>query len=124
MASSADHEQQASRNRDFYDELGAENTSRPEWAMTVLFYTAVQEVQALIVRKGWKIQRSGRWVFPEDHGERLRVINRECPQIETDYRSLKNWSEGARYDCHVFGPGHLKAAKAVLDRICAELAKT
>jgi hypothetical protein len=124
MASSADHQQQASRNRDFYTDIGAENTKWPEWAVAALFYTAVHEVQAVIVRKQWKVQRKdGSWKFPEVHEERLRVINRECPQIEPDYRSLKQWSEGARYECRSFSKGNLQMAKGVLDRIVAELAK-
>lgn len=92
--------------------------------MTALFYTAIHEVQAVIVRKNWRVQqKNGSWTLPVDHVERLRVINRECPQIEPDFRSLKNWSEGARYRCQAFGSGHLQLAKGVLDRISAELSK-
>jgi hypothetical protein len=124
MASAAAHEQQASRNRDFYKEIGGRNTPWPEWALAALFYAAVHEVQALIVRKNWRLQRKdGPSRFPSDHNERLRVIKRECPQIETDYRSLKQWSEDARYECRPFSPGNVQLAKAVLDRITVELAK-
>ena len=124
MAASADHEQQASRNRDFYTEIGAENTQWPEWALTALFYTAVHQVQAVIVRKGWKVRRKdGSLKFPDVHEERLRVINRECRQIETDFRLLKQWSEGARYECRAFAPHNVKLAERTLDQITAELAK-
>lgn len=92
--------------------------------MTALFYAALHEVQAVIVRKQWLVQqKSGAWTLPGDHSERLRVINRECSQIEADFRALKNWSEGARYRCQAFAVGHLQLAKGVLDRITAELAK-
>jgi hypothetical protein len=124
MARRADHEQQASRNRDFYEELGAEKTARPEWAMTALFYTAVHDVQVVIIRKGWKFQtKNGSWRFPRDHHERLAIIKRECPQIAADYRALQQWSEAARYECRPFGRADLQLAKRTLDGIAVELAR-
>jgi len=114
-------EEQAASNEDHYNELGGDSAVRSDWAMTALYYAAVQHVQALIVRKGWKVTYKGQTQFPADHGQRLEVIGRECPQIEADFRTLKGWSEDARYECATF-EGKLAIARGTLERIKAEIA--
>lgn len=121
MPSASEHEEQAASNEDHYRELGGDAAVRSDWAMTVLYYAAVQHIQALIVRKGWKVKYKGKLRFPAEHGERLQVIHRECQQIEADFRTLKGWSEDARYECEKFD-GKLAFARAALESIKAEIA--
>lgn len=115
MPSAPKHQQQAADNEDFYRRvLGGASASRTDWAMTTIFYTAVHEVQALIVRKGWRVRDHGQLRVPKTHEQRLRAIHRYCRQLEGDYRNLKTWSEGARYDCQTYSQTDLQAAEQVL----------
>jgi hypothetical protein len=120
VPSASEHEEQAASNREFYGELGGENAERSDWAVTVLFYCAVQEVQALILRKGWRVEDAGRSVIPRTHFHRDTAIRENCPQIWNDYSLLKGWSKAARYDCERFD-GKLSLAEQTLDRIRAEI---
>jgi uncharacterized protein (UPF0332 family) len=109
------HQQQAADNESFYrQQLGGASAARSDWAMTAIFYTAVHEVQALIVRKGWTIRDHGQFRIPETHGQRLQAIKRYCGQIEGEYRDLKTWSEGGRYNCQTYTPQDLQNAERVL----------
>jgi hypothetical protein len=117
VPSASDHEQQADSNEKFYNELGAENTTRSDWAMTTLFYCAIHDVQAVAIRKGWRVKYQGAKRFPEDHNERLRIVSKHLQPIEAEYRSLKDWSEGARYRCETFNSAQLKLAKSTLGKI-------
>lgn len=89
--------------------------------MTVLFYTAVQEVQALIVRKGWRVEDAGRQIVPKTHHHREQAIKANCGQILDEYRVLKNWSKAARYDCERFD-GKLAMARQQLENLTAKIA--
>jgi hypothetical protein len=122
VPSARKHRQQAADNEDFYRRvLGGASASRSDWAMTLIFYTAVHDVQALIVRKNWLVRDHGQLQLPETHGQRLMALHRYCPQVEADYRTLKTWSEGARYDCQTYSATDLQAAERVLASLQGKL---
>jgi len=84
VPSAADHRSIAARNEAFYRDLCGQEPMRGDWAMTVLFYIAVHEVQAVIVKNRWYVKVHGRPKVPDDHGQRLTAIGENCPEIEAD----------------------------------------
>lgn len=120
MPSASEHEEQAASNRDFYRDLGGDSAERSDWAMTALFYIAVQEVQALIVRKGWRVADAGRQIIPKTHHHREQAIRENCPEIFGEYRLLKDWSKAARYDCERFD-GKLAMAEKQVENLTAKI---
>lgn len=115
MASSKDHYAQARSNEGFYEALGSDSSTTPEWAMTALFYAAVHYVQAacLDLRAG---------PIPQDHRERKAAIRNQFRSVANDYETLYHESRKARYEC-VKHKGHqLKAAQKLLNGIAAETA--
>jgi hypothetical protein len=93
-----DHLAQARRNYRLYLQLraGGEFT---EWALTVLFYTAVHLVQAYAAQHG-------PWV-PANHGERAEYIRERLGPVFHDYRDLQDRSEDVRYDLWTISEGEL-----------------
>jgi hypothetical protein len=121
VPSASDHEEQASQNEAFFKDLGGKDAARSDWAMTALFYTALHEIQALAIRKGWRVRHRAGLRFPEDHNERLQVIATHLAPIEAEYRSLKDWSEHARYRCGTFTSAQLALAEGTLKTIRTHL---
>lgn len=124
MPSASDHDQQAADNEAFYrQELGGAKAARSEWAMTALFYCAVHEVQAFLVRKRQYLHSVGVARLPRRHQDRLTVLHDHFPTLEPLYRSLKDWSEDARYECATFTEPQLRLAEATLNNLRAEIAQ-
>jgi hypothetical protein len=88
--------------------------------MTVLFYIAVQEVQALIIRKGWRVEDARRLIVPKTHHHREQAIREKCNQILAEYRLLKDWSKAARYDGERFD-GNLGLAEEQVENLTAKI---
>ena len=83
-----DHLAQAARNLQFYNSFDRINFS--EWAVTVLFYAALQYVDAFLAT---------RQIHPMKHDIRDRLINRlaELKPIYSHYSFMKSHSRTARY---------------------------
>ena len=116
MPSASDHEELAAQDEAFSEALAADPL-RSRWAMTAMFYSAVHAVQAVSVRRGWRVKHKGVLRYPEDHGERLQVVSRKLSEVETEYRALKEWSEAARYEGMTFSETQLALARAQLAAI-------
>lgn len=115
MATANEHEEQAASNEEFYREIGGSDAQRPDWAITVLFYTAVQEVEALIARKKWTVTtKTGAVVRPTNHQQREKAMKQHCPGLVAEFSALQDWSEGARYQCQSFTAANVKLAEATL----------
>lgn len=117
MASSLAHLTQAQTNEGFYEDLGAERSNTPEWAMTVLFYAAVHYVQAACVHLRYQPE-------PSDHKERKKAIRTEFRGIASDYESLEDASRRARYECVKPARQELVDAKKQLREIAGQIAAT
>jgi hypothetical protein len=117
MPSSLDHLTQAQANEGFYEELGADNAAKPDWAMTVLFYAALHYAQA-----GFTYLLAG--TAPDTHKARRGAIRTRFRAIADDYEKLYNASCRARYDCISPKREQLRDAKDLLKRIADEIAKT
>jgi hypothetical protein len=117
MASSLDHFQQAQSNEGFYEALGADSSTTPEWAMTVLFYSALHYVQAALIHL-----QSGS--APTDHDKRRGAVRTQFRSIAGKYEALYNASIRARYECARPKPAQLASAQQELRAIATEIAKT
>lgn len=117
MTSSLDHLAQAQANEGFYEELGADSASSPDWAMTALFYSALHYAQAGFV---YLLQNSA----PSTHKERRGAIRTRFRSIADDYETLYNASRSARYDCIRPKRQQLQDAQKLLREIADEVAKT
>jgi hypothetical protein len=115
MATSRDHWEQARGNEGFYEEIGADRSSTPEWAMTALFYAALHYAQAAFVFLG---------VSPSDHTERKRALRTTFRSVAPVYEALEDASRRARYECDKPQPGELQKAQKSLRDIAGEIAKT
>ena len=82
--------------------------------MTVLFYTAMHEIQAALVADGSR---------PVDHTERQRVLREKWPTLATAYETLFTRSKQARYECHRHSQADLAFAEAALQQVRREIAK-
>ena len=75
-----------------------------DWAMTAMFYSALNLVQAYFVEHG---------ISATTHGQRLlRIL--ETPDLRTIidlYRVLKTRSESARYECRRFTSAEYRATR-------------
>jgi len=117
MASSLDHLSQAQANEGFFEELGADSSSTPDWAMTVLFYAALHYAQAGFV---YLLQNAA----PSTHKERRGAIRTRFRAIAIDYEKLYDASCRARYDCIRPKREQLQDAQKLLHGISREIAKT
>lgn len=121
MPSAQAHEQHAASNWDFYQSLGGTRAERGDWAMTALFYCAVHQVQAIAVRKNWKIQtEDGTWQLPENHKQRGQAIRRYAKHLWATYSFLQDNSQLARYECEPFNQAQLALAERELKSLQAQ----
>jgi hypothetical protein len=86
------HLEQARANHRLYARLLAEGTDL-DWAVTLLFYTALQLVQAYFVETA----QSG-WDVPHTHEHRTQRVALKLPTVYAAYRFLQTRSEWARYE--------------------------
>lgn len=111
----AEHYDQAQRNEELYNELGGSRSKRPEWAVTVLFYVAVHEVEAMF--------RKRRWLGSADHYERRQRIQGLSSDLATAYDSLEDMSRQARYECVRHSEARIALAEISLSIVRREIAK-
>ncbi|HET9836940.1 MAG TPA: hypothetical protein VFR84_01815 [Candidatus Angelobacter sp.] len=109
MLDSKGHTQQAKHNEALAEFL--EGTSYPDWRCTALFYASLHYVQAYFM------SLTPPKVYKR-HSDRDTAIESDTHigGIWNDYRSLKDWSEKARYG------GAKPAAKDIKDDILKSLA--
>jgi hypothetical protein len=93
MASAEEHRDQAERNEDVAQLLV--DSGFFDWAMTAMFYSALNLVQAYFVEHG---------ISATSHGQRLlRILGTpDLVAIIDHYKLLKTRSESARYECRRF----------------------
>jgi hypothetical protein len=90
------HLARACSNFQFYEKLKSEQANL-DWAVTVLFYSALHLVQAHFV----EVANTG-FDIPRDHPERDNLVARLIPAIYSHYRFLGSRSQWSRY--HVDKP--------------------
>lgn len=91
MPSENVHRRQAEHNRQFLDWLDLDVTPYLDWAVTVMFYTALHLVEWLLATKGY---------HSDSHENRHQAMGRvsELRPIYPDYRELETQSHRSRYE--------------------------
>ena len=120
MPSAEEHRAQAAENEAFYAEL---RDTRPDWALTVLFYVIVHEIQAFLAdRRGTIIGYGLPWPITNHH-ERKAALRRHPPwaRLASYYGSFEGWSRKTRYECFKPDPQRLTEMEGLLARIRAEI---
>lgn len=113
MASSNDHLTQADHNRDFINIIWPKNLQYPDWAVTVIFYTAIHLIEAYFDHHLGKSSH--------DYQDREDTIiqTSELKPIYPEYHELKRLSMDSRYRC-IFAkwtPKKVQEASSLLNKI-------
>ena len=119
MPTADEHRAQASANREFYEEIGGARSARPDWALTVLFYSAVHEIAALLAdQRATVIGMGAKWPV-KHHGDRMDVLGKHGPwnRLGTHYSHFYGWSVKTRYDCEKPDEARLRKMEGVLQAI-------
>lgn len=114
MPSAAEHHTWAQQNEAFYTHLGGSQSQYPDWAMTVIFYVALHEIEAALVAKGSRVY---------SHEQRKAKLASKWPVIRQWHDFLYTRSRDARYRCQSFSANDLALAETALASIRAEIAK-
>ncbi len=93
------HLVQARQNYHLYQAL-KQGSQHLDWAVTVLFYTALHLAEAYLAEN-----TSDAFSRPRGHEERSAAIRRHLPQIYSDYQFLRTRSTWARYHVQKPKPG-------------------
>jgi uncharacterized protein (UPF0332 family) len=112
--SAAEHQSWAQQNEAFYRHIGGNHSQWPDWAMSVLFYTAVHEIQAALVASGSR---------PRNHESRMVTLREKWPTLGTLYETLFDRSKRVRYLCNRPSQMELALAEAALTQVRAEITK-
>ena len=101
MPSQREHAFQVLHNREFLDTLDLGDSPFLDWAVTVIFYTAVHLVEQFLAHKGQDLL---------SHETRERFISQsaDLKPIWSVYRELKYQSERARYLMARFQPDEVR----------------
>ena len=112
----AEHYSQAQDTEALYHHLGGQDSTWPEWSATLLFYTAVQEVEAVL--RALKRRPSG------DHRDRKEQIKAALPaNLVPAYESLEQVSKDARYDGYKPTRSRLQLLELQLSVVRSEIQK-
>lgn len=111
MATANDHRKQAEHNRAFLESLDA--AEFPDWASTVMFYTAVHLAQQLFEIRGG---------VGGSHDKRNRTLRSLYPKVWKEYHKLYSYSRLARYRCLKARAEHVPFLERRLRKVEAEIA--
>ena len=113
--SKAEHVLKAQRNKAFGLAIQPLNSTMCGWSATVLFYSALNFVQAYLAAQGVSSEMT--------HWDRKRCIrsDRQLFVVWDDYRDLVTLSHKARYQMTHFQRSHLRDAVAALESIEQEV---
>ena len=87
MPSADNHRTKADKNRAFLATIC--HKTHPEWAVTVIFYCAVHNIERL------RAAQYGE--HSKDHRDRIAFVQSVCPLIHSEYKTLEVASRIARY---------------------------
>ena len=120
MPSADRHREWAKRNRDVYDHIGGAASYWGDWAITLLFYSAVHEISAFLTEHVSDLQAAG-FQAPTNHKERKLILRTLWPSLAMLYEPLEQRSWGARYHCRVFAETEIKLGEGLLKKLQAEI---
>ena len=109
-----EHLARAAENEGLALSIGRQYGCSVDWAITMLFYSALHHIDAYL---------AGKNMHPLNHEKRDGEIenNGSLADIFKPYRRLKDLSRAARYDIANYGEAELASAKQRLNAIKAHL---
>jgi hypothetical protein len=106
------HFEQANRNRKFLDTFFLKD--HHDWAMTVMFYTSLHLVEALMYKEVNRLRGEDKWGYLEidcsNHDERERQVKEIMNDIHFPFTQLKKFADSGRYKVYVFRPNEITSA--------------
>jgi len=100
MGNKAAHIALAHHNDNFVRFLNISTTQYPDWAISIIYYTAVNYIEAYIYEKvpgKHSDQVAQNLGLSSPHKARKQIISNNLPAIKRHYKTLKNASENVRY---------------------------
>lgn len=110
----AEHYTQAQETYALYQHIGGQNSQWPGWAATLLFYTAVQEVEAAL-------RHLGEHPSSDHHDRKLKIQSRLPTPLLGAYTSLQSLSQDARYNGYKPSQSRLVTAELALNVVRTEI---
>jgi hypothetical protein len=102
MPSKLEHLSKAEHNENFYQSFDLNTTPYLDWVVNGIFYSAVHYIESYLSSQGKE---------PQTHWERTQDI-RDDNNLDNiffrKYMSLKDDSEGGRYNMQTFTPGEIQ----------------
>jgi hypothetical protein len=110
------HRRQVDHNRETLAYLQVAGEAHADWAVTVLFYTALHLIDQVLYHNGR--------INPRNHFQRHAAIAREPALIPIypDYRELEHQSRRARYECARFTAEEVRRLTERLEQIQRQVA--
>jgi len=106
MSTENEHRIQAEHNQSFLDTIHVDEY--PDWAATVIFYTAVHLAQMMF----GKLDGQG-----GTHFKRNGVLRNQYPDVWKHYQPLYAYSRLARYRCMKVAPEHFPYLKRRFEKL-------
>lgn len=117
MPKKDEHIKWAAHDRSFWTSIDLDNTTFTDWAVTGIFYESVHWVEAFLDTKGY---HSGN--HPK-RSQNMRFFKADFKPIQTDYDTLKQDSETARYDCYKHTAEEARQLVSLVDHIKNHISK-
>lgn len=95
MPTQQQHLAQAHHNEDFINSFDLQTTPYLDWVVTGIYYTALHYVESYLALQG-KHPRSDK--YRDEMFQQLKDLR----PIYADFRTLRDYSRGARYDIQKF----------------------
>jgi hypothetical protein len=121
--SAARHKRIATSNEAFYRSIGGNACAHTDWAMTVLFYVALHEIQCFLHTRTTTLTQN-QLPVPASHRDRKDVLRRITPwqTVAAMYDQFYGWSKRTRYAGWQPSAFELNVAEANLSLLRGELA--
>ena len=111
MPQKDEHINWATHDRNFWESIDLDDTPFTDWAVTGIFYESVHWVEAFLASKGY---HSG---IHSERSRNMRFFKSDFKPIQTDYDTLKQDSETARYDCYKHTAEEVRQLIPLVDHI-------
>ena len=100
------HFDQASRNKTFLDDFIFKK--HHDWAVTVMFYTSLHLIEALMYKEVNRLRSEGSWggleIDCSNHDERDRQVKEILKEVHFPYTQLRKTADSGRYKVYIFRP--------------------
>jgi len=102
MSSKLEHLSKAEHNENFYQSFDINTTPYLDWVVNGIFYSAIHYIESYLISQGKS--RQTHWERTDD----IRNDNNLDNIFFRKYKSLKDDSEGGRYNMQTFTPGEIQ----------------